>query len=250
MDDNRDYIDLRDGTVKRVAGNGPPPNPGDVSAYYGVQPTTSPPAFKGTWIIVTVVSLSATLLIAAIIVVVAGGVLIRYATSEAQSQFEEFWITEFDTESWMAFAQDMEEWGRQMEIDSHQWLIDMNLDDYIIAWTDDFLDGQSWGTFGHFRTWADLVDDISLFLGTSDVRVLAHEDLHLSFDSGGDRIFQIAYNVTDGIIWVTDNQYNPGGTLTIYVPYDWAGLINIHTGGDVYLSEDLAPGIMFGHREV
>jgi len=107
---------------------------------------------------------------------------------------------------------------------------------------------SGWLIFEEFHAHTDFVWDVDIILGVSDVRILTHDDTHFGLDSGSSWTFQVHHDASSHIVYVTENQANPGGTLTVLVPHSWVGYINIHTHGDVYISDDLPSDIILNQE--
>ena len=262
MEDRKDYIDLREGTENEAVGNGPPPMP--------PLPVYMPPARKNNALIAVIIVLSAFLVLAVGASFVMGFMLYRGTTNNVHTATEIIRIDaiEFETGNW---RQDIEAWARQVEIEAQEWArqaeiyaeawanqieIDAenwasNLEEFIVVWADGLVTqwGSQWSHFGNYSIWAAIVDDVDIVLGTSDVRVLTHNSLHLWLESSGSGIFQVRQDMAGSVVSVTDNQHNPGGTLTVYVPYSWSGRISLDTRGDVYISDSLPDGIILQWRQ-
>jgi len=115
MDDNRDYIDLReDATQRMVQGNGaPPPVPTPAHLFA----PSAPPARKGNVLITVVIVLSSLFVLFVLVSALLGFVHFRnFATTEMVQ-------THVATEILMAemTISEIEEWARQLEIYAQEW---------------------------------------------------------------------------------------------------------------------------------
>ena len=260
MEDRKDYIDLREGTESGAVGNGPPPG--------APLPVYMPPARKNNGLVAVVIVLSVFLVLALAASAVMGFVLYRSVASDVHTTAEIIRIDAIEAGNWQ---QGIEAWARQIEIEAQEWARQVeiyaeawagqieadaeawasDLEESIIVWVEDFTAQWvlQWNYFDTYSRQAAIVGDVDIILGTSDVRVLVHDDQNLIFDSGNRQIFQIQHNMAGGTVLITDNQRNPGGTLTVYVPYSWSGRINLVTGGDVYISDSLPDGVVLHWRQ-
>jgi len=246
MDDRKDYIDLRES----AQGNGPPPVP--------PVPVYTPPARKNNGLIIAVVVLSSLLLLAVISIPVMSFALFRnVATTGTQTQF-----ATIDAGS---FSRDIEVWARQFETDVEDWAMDFG--DQMIAWAERFggIDVSSYPD--GFTTFTEIRDSqyipffisveahgmfydiVDIDLGASnDVRIMSHGGEFLEFS--GSRGFIQSNDWATGVVSIhSDDQLN-GGTLTVRVPHDWQGTINIITAGDITMSDQLYEGTIVNQMSV
>ncbi|MCL2376432.1 MAG: hypothetical protein FWC76_03445 [Defluviitaleaceae bacterium] len=251
MDKNQSYIDLRDGSESH--GNGPRPG-----VAMPMPPLPSATRNNNVLIVVIVVA-SFLVLLSIISSMVFGFVFFTRATGQAQQMHimtaED--IMAFQTmEVWSRdFGEYMEVWSRDFGNEMELWAEDFasHMTVWAEAWTPEVwtwdIDGvMDWTLVNEFNTWADIVDEIYIIFGTSDVRILPHNEIYFSFDGGDGWSFQAHHDAASGVFSVTDNQARPGGTLTMLVPHNWAGYLDIHTLGDIYISDDLPSGIHLNQR--
>ena len=256
MDNNKSYIGLKDSSTSESMGNGPR------STGIAIPMPPLPSQRKNTTLIVVIVVASFLVLLSVISVMVLGFTFIRFATGQAQ-QVQTVFIEEAlafpHMEVWgREFGEHMEAWALEFGNDIEFWAEDFAL--YITDWAEDWTETwttevwvtdtnwiQGWTFFDEFRASADFVDGVYIALGTSNVRILPHNDVNVILNGGG-WIFQVHHDVENGIVSVTDNHASPGGTLILLVPHNWAGYIDFQTQGDVYISDSLTSDVILNQR--
>ena len=230
MDSRKDFIDLRDGSTS--AGNGPPP----MGISMPMPPL--PSARKSNAWIVIVVVVSALVLFTMLFVMAVGLLIFNRAVGSAH-QVQTVFIEE------IPINRNIEVWSRDLGSDITNWVwtpetLEANWD---WSWDWDWDWGPSREPLDSFHTLTYFVNSINIFIGVNNVRVLPHENTLLSFN-GDNMTFQVYHDVMDGFVMVTGSDAGADGTLTVYVPDTWAGRIEIHTLGDVYLDDNLPSDIL------
>ena len=148
------------------------------------------------------------------------------------------------------FAGNIESWANQLEENISFWVDDFEtgFEESLIAFAEalgsiNLFDNWPGGTFGHLSTWAALHDNIIIDIGTHNVRILPHDDNHLSFRSLTRGLFGSNINIADKSISIWSTNNSEIETLTVYVPYNWEGDVTIITSGDIYADDNLPPGV-------
>jgi len=115
MDDNRDYIDLREDATQRVVRGNDAPPPVPTPAHLFAPPTQ--PARKGNVLITVVIVLSSLFVLFVLVSVLLGFVHFHNFTTTEMVQ------THVATEILMAemTISEIEEWARQLEIYAQEW---------------------------------------------------------------------------------------------------------------------------------
>ncbi|MCL2573588.1 MAG: hypothetical protein FWE34_03425 [Defluviitaleaceae bacterium] len=237
MNDKKDFIDLREGAEKNeVIGNGPPPT------GYAPEPIPIANKCKVSVPLIILMSLGAVVLIAIASTAAVGTTLFRNAADNVRVTTEVMTMeaTRIDN-----FATQIETraniWAGDLETSIMAWADD--LEDNIMNWVDSFIfqDGMF---FGNFQTMGQFYSVIDINLGTNnDLHILTHNDPHIMFDSGGRNVMMLSLSEQDAIsVWDAD-QFG-GGTLTVRIPNNWRGDINIISAGYIDISGDLPVGVV------
>ena len=259
MDDRKDYIDLREGVAESEAvGNGPPPS--------APAPVYAPPVRKGNTLIIVVIVLSAFLVFATLASVLMGAVLFsNFASSEifVTAHVPEMIEIENSRSSTVHWGERIgsridvyaNDFADRIEVYADDWAID--LENRIITWVDELVgfDSMTHLTqisniqdsffFGSFQADGRLYNTIDIDLGTSNnLQIMSHDINRLMLDSGGRNVMQAITDNTAGTITVSDADQFGGGTLSVWVPYDWRGIINIVSIGEMEVMGDLNEDIV------
>jgi len=234
MNDNKDYIDLREGSGVENVGNGPPPVPS--------APLYLPPARKNTGLIVAIAVIAGLIMFGFVITAVVGVVMFNRVTTEVHTSF----VSEVAVAERVEI---IEAWAERIEVDVEYWAD--GLEDRILDWVDGIVRFDGTGRTAHhvgerwaintFWTFAEFYDTINIDLDASyNMHILLHDDHHIKLDTGDAVAMWVEADAATGIISVSCDELfsGSGAMLTIRVPYDWRGEINIFSAGNLDMGSD------------